>query len=161
MMTDTCDDLSRRLIAELKKRDWKVTTVESCTGGMVSSVLVDIPGASDVLEMAFVTYSDRAKEKLVGVRRETLLRYTAVSGPCCREMASGGADVSGADLSLAVTGYAGGLIKQELDGLVYIGCACHGKYVSEELHIDGDRMTVRKAACRRVLQLGLTLLTNC
>ena len=68
-----------RLVEELLKRNWLVTTVESCTGGMVSSRIVNVPGASEVLREAYVTYCDEAKMKLVGVRKETLEKYTAVS----------------------------------------------------------------------------------
>ena len=78
-----------QLIELLRERNWTVTTVESCTGGAISARIVDIPGASDVLREAFVTYCDEAKHSLAGVSLETLKEYTAVSSQTAEEMALG------------------------------------------------------------------------
>ena len=75
------------LVDLLRSREWTVTTVESCTGGGISARIVDIPGASDVLRMAFVTYCDEAKTALAGVSPETLRKHTAVSAETAEEMA--------------------------------------------------------------------------
>ena len=134
-----------RLVEELLKRNWLVTTVESCTGGMVSSRIVNVPGASEVLREAFVTYCDEAKMKLVGVRKETLEKYTAVSAQTAEEMALGGLAAAEADMALSVTGLAGpgGGTKERPVGLVYVGCAIHGQTFVRELHLSGSRQAIR------------------
>ncbi|MEE0956254.1 MAG: CinA family protein [Eubacterium sp.] len=147
------------MIELLKEHAWKISTVESCTGGMIASSLVDVPGASDVLEEAFVTYCDRAKQELVGVSRNTLEKYTAVSSECCREMAFGGADRAGADVCLSATGYAGpDGTPEEPAGLVYVGCTVHGKTEVKELHLFGGRNEVRRQAADEALELALNMI---
>ena len=123
-----------------------VTTVESCTGGMVCSSLVDVPGASEVLNEAFVTYSNDAKRKLVGVRKSTLKKHGAVSAGCAKEMAKGAAAFAGADAAVSTTGIAGpdGGSDEKPVGLVYIGCFVKGRTVVKKFLFDGDRMQVRK-----------------
>ena len=108
---------------QLKKRNWTVTTVESCTGGAVAARIVNVAGASEILRQAFVTYCDEAKHLLAGVRQETLEKYTAVSRETAREMALGGARAASADVALSVTGLAGpgGGTPEKPVGLVYIG----------------------------------------
>lgn len=153
--------LCSRIIELLKERCWKISTVESCTGGMIASSLVDVPGASDVLEEAFVTYCDRAKHELVGVSRKTLDTYTAVSRECCREMALGGAERAGSDICLSATGYAGPEgTPEEPAGLVYVGCALHGRTEVLELHLEGGRNEVRRQAADRALLLAVEMLEN-
>ena len=147
-----------RLVEELLKRNWLVTTVESCTGGMVSSRIVNVPGASEVLREAFVTYCDDAKMKLVGVRKETLEKYTAVSARTAEEMALGGLAAAEADMALSVTGLAGpgGGTKERPVGLVYVGCAIHGQTFVRELHLSGSRQAIREQAAEEALRLALT-----
>lgn len=147
-----------RLVEELLKRNWLVTTVESCTGGMVSSRIVNVPGASEVLREAFVTYCDEAKMKLVGVRKETLEKYTAVSARTAEEMALGGLAAAEADMALSVTGLAGpgGGTKERPVGLVYVGCAIHGQTFVRELHLSGSRQAIREKAAEEALRLALT-----
>ena len=83
-MQKELDELSGRVIRLLKKKTMTVTAVESCTGGMISSLLTDIPGASEVFKGSFVTYSDETKHRFVGVEEETLKKYTAVSEETAR-----------------------------------------------------------------------------
>ena len=147
-----------RLVEELLKRNWLVTTVESCTGGMVSSRIVNVPGASEVLREAYVTYCDEAKMKLVGVRKETLEKYTAVSARTAEEMALGGLAAAEAGMALSVTGLAGpgGGTKERPVGLVYVGCAIHGQTFVRELHLSGSRQAIREQAAEEALRLALT-----
>lgn len=147
-----------RLVEELLKRNWLVTTVESCTGGMVSSRIVNVPGAPEVLREAYVTYCDEAKMKLVGVRKETLEKYTAVSARTAEEMALGGLAAAEADMALSVTGLAGpgGGTKERPVGLVYVGCAIHGQTFVRELHLSGSRQAIREQAAEEALRLALT-----
>ena len=85
----------------------QVTTAESCTGGLVSAALTEIPGASDIFGRAFVTYSNEAKTEALGVPAELLRRHGAVSEPVARAMATGALRASGADIGVAVSGIAG------------------------------------------------------
>lgn len=163
MMHDTdsrqTDAAAALLVDLLRKRGWTVTTCESCTGGGISAALVDIPGASDVLRMAFVTYCDQAKMQLAGVRRETLQAYTAVSEQTAREMAEGIRVRANADLSLAATGIAGpGGTEEFPAGLVYLACAAEGKTEVRQYHFAGDRNEVRSQAVYEALQLALRMM---
>ncbi len=95
------------LVQKLRNAGLRVATAESCTGGLVAAALTDIPGASDVVECGFVTYSNQAKISILGVRRKTLDAYGAVSQEVAQEMAEGALNQSNATLSVAVTGIAG------------------------------------------------------
>ena len=88
------------MVKLLKKHGLTVSTVESCTGGLAAGRLVNVPGVSDVFKTGFITYSNKAKRKLVGVKKETLERYGAVSPETAREMALGAAKASGADVTV-------------------------------------------------------------
>ena len=99
--------LEGAVVELLKERGLTVTTVESCTGGALSARIVDVPGASEVLKQGFITYSNKAKRKLVKVKKSTLKEQGAVSRKCAKEMAEGGAAAAGADGALSVTGFAG------------------------------------------------------
>lgn len=141
------------VVSLLKERGLKVMTVESCTGGMVASRLIDVPGASEVLESSFVTYSDLAKEKLAGVRHETLESKTAVSAETAREMVSGLGKWK-ADVMIGVTGYASSVGDPKLDGLVFISCNVSGRTKVCEFHFKGSRKEVRESACLEALKLA-------
>ncbi len=102
----------------------RVATAESCTAGYIAKRLTEVAGASDVFDCGLVTYSNDMKEKLLGVRHETLARHGAVSAETATEMAAGAKRVSGADVAVAVTGVAGpGCSENKPVGLVYIGIA--------------------------------------
>ena len=152
------EQLARQLVDALRKCGWTVTTAESCTGGGISAALVDIPGASDVLKMAFVTYCDEAKEELLGVRKETLAEYTAVSGQTAYEMALGASARAKADLALAATGIAGpGGTEEFPAGLVFLACTGPGRAEVREFHFRGSRNEVRKQAIEQALRMGLKM----
>ncbi|HYE47744.1 MAG TPA: CinA family protein [Caulobacter sp.] len=99
--------LARLLLEECRDRSLRIVTAESCTGGLVSGALCAIPGASDVLERGFVTYSNRAKQELLGVAGDLLADHGAVSEPVARAMAEGALENSNAHLAVAITGVAG------------------------------------------------------
>ncbi len=98
---------AERLIGAARARRARLATAESCTGGMIAAAITDIPGASDVFDCGFVTYSNAAKRRMLGVRAETLAAHGAVSPEVAREMAEGALARSGATLAVAVTGIAG------------------------------------------------------
>ncbi len=97
----------QELSQELKKRQWTVVTAESCTGGGLAYYLTALAGSSDWFDRGFVTYSNSAKEKMLGVTRETLETFGAVSEEAAKEMAEGALKASEADWSLSITGIAG------------------------------------------------------
>lgn len=142
------------VVAMLKERKLKISTAESCTGGMISSKIVSVSGASLVFEQGFVTYSNEAKVKLVGVSEDTVNRYGVVSAQTAEEMARGCATVAGADVGVAVTGVAGpGTEEGKPVGLVYVGCYYDGRTVVEECHFAGNRQAVRESAADYALDL--------
>ena len=147
--------LEEAVVDILKEKKLTVTTVESCTAGLLAGRLMNVPGASAVFNEGYITYSNAAKEKIVGVSHETLEKYTAVSKETAAEMAAGAARVSGADVAVSVTGIAGpdGGTKDQPVGLVYIGCCVKGKVRVEEFHFTGNRQKNRDYAVVRALTL--------
>jgi nicotinamide-nucleotide amidase len=138
---------AERLLADMRSRGWKLATAESCTGGLIAALFTEIPGASDVFERGFVTYSNAAKVGVLNVDFETLLRQGAVSPEVAAEMAFGARRVSATDIAVAVTGIAGpdGGSGDKPVGLVYIGLAVAGKpAVSQEFRFgDIGRSAIR------------------
>ena len=89
---------AEQVVNILKEKKIHISTAESCTGGMIAASIVDISGASDVFEEGYVTYSNRVKSKLLDVKEETIEKYTVVSSEVAKEMASGVAKASGAEM---------------------------------------------------------------
>lgn len=147
--------LEKAVIGILHAFGMTVTCAESCTGGMVSSRLINVPGASDVYKSGVVTYSNKAKRRLLGVKKITLQKYGAVSPQVAEEMAKGALLLGRADVSLAVTGIAGPDGGTELKpvGLVYIACNVRGNVKVEEYHFNGNRAKIREAASVAALTL--------
>lgn len=147
--------LAEEVVKMLKAAGMTVTTVESCTGGLLSGTLVDVAGVSEVLNQAYVTYADAAKHSLAGVKKDTLEKYSAVSEETAREMAEGGAKAANADAALSVTGIAGpdGGTDEKPVGLVYIGCYVNGNTVVERHVFSGNRREVREQAVHSALEL--------
>lgn len=152
----------KRLINKLKSKGYKVSAAESCTGGLVSKLLTDTPGASEVFDCAVTTYSNEAKIKLLGVRPDTLEKYGAVSEETAREMATGVLALSDADIAVSVTGFAGpdGGTDNKPVGTVCIGIATKEKCYATTFLFAGNRTQVRrmsaKMACNLVLdELGV------
>ncbi len=98
---------AEQLADALLQRNWRLVTAESCTGGLICAQLTDIPGSSGWLEGGFVTYTPEMKVRVLGVRQSTLDRWGVVSEPTAAEMALGALKLSGANLSVSVTGVAG------------------------------------------------------
>ena len=147
------DEYVTELLELLRQRKETITTVESCTGGLMAGRITDIPGSSDVFRRGFVTYCDQAKHEMVGVKKATLKKYTAVSPQTAAQMAAGGAKAAKADACLSVTGYAGPAAN-EADtsvGLVYIGCCYRGNVRVKKLQLSGGRKDIREKAVRAAL----------
>lgn len=153
----------RKLVNKLKKLGYHVSAAESCTGGLVSKLLTDAPGASEVFDCSVTTYSNEAKINLLGVKPETLKEHGAVSEQTAREMASGVLALSGADIAVSVTGLAGpgGDGGEKPVGTVCIGIATSEKCYAAEFLFAGSRAQIRrlsaKMACKMVLdELGVS-----
>ncbi len=156
---DEAVTLEAAIVETLKEKKMTVTTVESCTGGLLSGRIVNVSGSSAVFRQGFVTYANEAKEALAGVRSETLETFGAVSEQTAEEMVFGGLKVSGADACLAVTGIAGpdGGSSEKPVGLVYIGCGIHDRVWVRRYQFSGNRQKVRDYA----VVSALTLLREC
>ena len=146
-----------RLVEILTKKGYTITTAESCTGGLISATIVNAPGASSVLNEAYVTYANESKEKLVGVDKETLATLGAVSEETARQMAIGAAKAAGADVALSSTGIAGpgGGTSEKPVGLVYVGCYVNGKVNVLKCNFDGSRSEVREKTVKTAISLAL------
>jgi len=147
------------ILSDFRRRGLKLAAAESCTGGLVTALLTEIAGSSDVVERGFVTYSNAAKHELLGVPDEMLAAHGAVSEPVARAMAEGALARSSADVAVAVTGVAGpdGGTAAKPVGLVHFAAARRG---GEILHREcrfGDigRSQVRLTSVREALQLVL------
>lgn len=153
--TDEDVTLEQAVVELLSAKGYTVTCAESCTGGLLSGRLINVPGVSDVYKAGFVTYSDNAKHQLIGVRKSTLRKYGAVSPYTAREMALGAARAAGADVAVAVTGIAGpdGGTPKKPVGLVYIGCCVKGKVTVKKYQFSGNRSKVRESTVATALSL--------
>jgi nicotinamide-nucleotide amidase len=144
------------LLERYRRAGLKLATAESCTGGLVAATLTAIPGSSDVVERGFATYSNEAKERMLGVPRVMLLSYGAVSEPVARAMAEGALAESLADVSVSITGVAGpgGGSADKPVGLVHFGCARRGRPTVTARHmLPGDRDAVRAGAVETALAM--------
>ncbi len=153
--TDENTTLEKAVVDLLVANDLTVSTVESCTGGLISARLINIPGVSDVFKMGHVTYSNKAKKKILGVKKKTLEKYTAVSAEVAKEMVKGGELVSKADVCVSVTGLAGpdGGTEETPVGTVFIGCGVKGNITVQEYHFNGNREKIRDNATVAALVL--------
>ena len=145
----------------LVENNLKIAVAESCTGGMISASLINYPGISSVFMEGCVTYSNEAKMKSLGVKKETLDVYGAVSDKCAKEMASGVAARYNTNVGIATTGIAGpdGGTDEKPVGLVYFGIYINGKVISKKYVFNGDRQGIRERATRTILNdLRLELL---
>lgn len=149
------ETLEEVIVRLLKERELTLTTAESCTGGLLAARITDVPGASEVFKQGLVTYSNRAKRKLLDVKKNTLKEYGAVSDKTAKEMAKNGAFITGADICVSVTGLAGpdGGTEEKPVGLVYIGCCYNNRTVVKEFHFKGERKKVREQSVANALNL--------
>ncbi|MCC5910721.1 MAG: competence/damage-inducible protein A [Clostridiaceae bacterium] len=137
----------------LIKNQLTIATAESCTGGLLSSRLINVPGISSVFMEGVTTYSNASKVQLLKVKDTTLKRYGAVSKETAKEMAIGVAQLGNADIGLSITGIAGptGGTEEKPVGLIYIGLTIEGKVRVKELFFKGDRQRVRQYAVVQAL----------
>jgi nicotinamide-nucleotide amidase len=151
-------ELSQRaaaLLGDYRAAGRRLATAESCTGGLVAALLTEIAGSSDVVERGLVTYSNEAKQELLGVPAETLERHGAVSAETAEAMAAGALARSHAEVAVAITGIAGpgGGSAEKPVGLVYLGLATATGVRHRRRVFPGDRSAVRLASVAEALEL--------
>jgi len=144
-----------------RARKLKVATAESCTGGLVAGALTEIAGSSDVVDRGFVTYSNEAKQQMLGVSSETISKFGAVSRQTAEEMARGALGRGGADIVVAITGVAGpgGGSKDKPVGLVHFAAASRSGALAHQEMRYGDigRSEVREKSVLQALGMLKTL----
>ena len=132
---------AKRTVLSLKEKGWHITAAESCTAGLFCATIADISGVSDVLEMGFVTYSEKAKEILTGVDQQTVDKYGVVSEEVAIKMATGSAMKANAEVGVGITGYAGPTGGTEK---APVGTICVGLYVNGNVHCNTFCLDVSK-----------------
>jgi nicotinamide-nucleotide amidase len=159
--SDTIRNGAVRVLEACRRRGLTVATAESCTGGLVSAALTEIPGSSEVIDRGFVTYSNAAKEAMLGVPATVLERHGAVSRETAEAMAAGALAISGADLAVAITGIAGpgGGSEEKPVGLVHFAAAARdGRHIHREKRFgDVGRSAVRAQSVAEALAMLETL----
>lgn len=148
-------DQAVAVLAKAKKRKLTVVTAESCTGGLLASLLTDQSGYGGCFERGFVTYTDEAKSELLGIDLMEIKRHGAVSEEVASLMAGGAIARSSAGIALAITGFAGPGERGDEAGLVYVACAeRHGRISVRECHFgDVGRERTRSLAVARALEM--------
>ncbi len=159
-MSDDLQQLAARLGRRLTDAGLLLATAESCTGGWITKCVTDIPGSSSWLERGFITYSNAAKQDMLGVAAATLSEYGAVSEPVVREMAAGAVARSAARVAVAVSGVAGpgGGSVQKPVGSVCFGFAVPEGITTETRRFTGDREAVRRQSVAHALTRLVELL---
>lgn len=160
MLDNEIVTLARLVVETYAQRGLTLATAESCTGGLIAGSLTEISGSSAVVDRGFVTYSNQAKQDLLGVPAATLTAHGAVSEQTARAMVSGALAHAPVDCAVAVTGIAGpgGGSAEKPVGLVHFGAARRGGEVRAEHHVfEGDRSAVRRATVLHALGMLLDL----
>ena len=161
MISDTLTTLATLVGAKLKAKGLMLASAESCTGGWVAQAITAISGSSDWFDRGFVTYSNEAKEEMLGVAPETIATQGAVSEQTAREMSMGALVHSRAQIAVAITGIAGptGGSPDKPIGMVCFSWATKdGDAIAETRHFDGERESVRRQSVIVALQGVLRLL---
>lgn len=154
--------VEEKLVNLLLEKQYDITTVESCTGGLLIGTILNVSGASGCVNEGYITYSNEAKERVVGVSHETLETYGAVSEETAREMAIGGAKVANTDVAISVTGIAGpsGGSPEKPVGLVYVGCYVKGVVEVRKYIHPGRRENVRHRSVNEAIKLAISLIES-
>jgi nicotinamide-nucleotide amidase len=160
LLPDDITSLARRVVEENRAAGRKIVVAESCTGGLVAAALTEIPGSSAVLDRAFVTYSNEAKQETLGVAADVIDAFGAVSIACVYAMARGALEQSEADVAVAISGVAGpdGGSEQKPVGTVVFARALRGadeREAESKLFSGAERSEVRRQATLCALELLL------
>ena len=150
--------ISQKIVRLLKKKRLKISFAESCTGGLLSSTITSVSGASKVFTMGMVAYSNQAKTSILKVPKQIIKKHGAVSIECCLSMVNNLSKISKSKICVSITGIAGpsGGTKQKPIGLVYIGVKNRKKViVSKSQFKNKGRSSIQKAAVKKSLELLL------
>ena len=153
-------NLANKLVKKLIQKKLKISFAESCTGGMLSSVITSINGSSKVFNLGLVTYSDKAKISILKVPKKIISKYGAVSKECCLSMVKNLSKISKANISVSITGIAGpnGGTKLKPVGLVYVGIKKKNKIIIHKNFFKSkNRILIQKATTAKVLKSLLIL----
>ena len=147
--------LEKAVVDLLLANHLTVSTVESCTGGMLAARLINVSGVSEVFKTGYITYSNKSKRKILGIKKTLLEKKGAVSPEVAKEMAKGAALFAKSDVAIGITGIAGpeGGTEEKPVGLVYIACSVCGRVDVKEYHFSGNRMKVRESSVSAALSL--------
>ena len=156
------NDILKKIANLLKQKHLTVATAESCTGGLISHSLTNISGSSDYFDRGIVSYSNNAKMELLGVYKEILEKYGAVSEQIAKVMAKGVRTKSNVDIGISTTGIAGptGGTKEKPVGLVYIAVSTTKNVVVKKFQFTGDRLQNKESTCNAALQMLLDTLNK-
>ena len=149
-------NLANKLVQKLIKKKLKVSFAESCTGGMLSSIITSISGSSKVFNIGFITYSNKAKMSILKVPKKIITKHGAVSKECCLSMVKNLSKISKANISVSITGIAGpnGGTKSKPVGLVYIGIKKGNKIIiKENFFKNTNRVSIQKATVNNSLEI--------
>ncbi len=149
--------LQASVVRKLIEKKLKISTAESCTGGLLSKLLTDVPGSSEVFMGGVVAYDNSVKKRLLDVPEKLLKSYGAVSFECAAAMAGGLKSSIPSDLHVSITGIAGpgGGTKEKPVGMVFIGIAVKKRTTVFRCFFRGARETIRKSSARKALELIL------
>tara|TARA_B100001057_G_scaffold416210_1_gene434121 strand:- start:1390 stop:1860 length:471 start_codon:yes stop_codon:yes gene_type:complete len=152
---------SKKLIKFLKKKKLKISFAESCTGGLMSSVITSNDGSSSIFKLALITYSNESKIKILKVPKKIIKKYGAVSVQCCMCMVNNLSKISNSQINVSVTGIAGpkGGSKDKPVGLVFIGLKFKKKmFVNKYLFQNKSRVNFQKAVVNTVIKIVLSII---
>ena len=149
------ENLEDVIVKLLKKHDLTISTAESCTGGLLTSRLVNVAGVSEVLKQGFITYTNKSKRKYLDVNKQTLKKYGAVSEETVKEMVKGAAIGTDSDTAIAISGIAGpeGGTEEKPIGTVYIGCYANEKCKIKRFNFIGNRNKIRESSVNASLDM--------
>jgi nicotinamide-nucleotide amidase len=157
------DDIIATMAKTLLAKKWRLSTAESCTGGLVSASITALAGSSEWFERGYITYSNQAKSEDIDVSQNLIEQYGAVSDQVARAMALGAKQNSGSDIALSITGIAGptgGSSGKPVGTVCFAWVLANDQMVSETKHFEGNRQQIRQQACdfslRKLLSLVIT-----
>lgn len=161
--TDADTTLEKAVVDLLAENRLTVSTAESCTGGLLAARLINVAGVSDVYKAGYITYSNKAKRKILGVKKALLEKKGAVSEEVARAMAEGAAAASKAEVAVSITGIAGpgGGTAEKPVGLVYIACNVGGKITVKKYNFNGNRAKIRETTVSSALILMRKCILEC
>lgn len=154
------EGIEKALVLKLLEKNMKISTAESCTGGLIASKITDIPGSSGCFDAGVVTYSNQQKHKLIGVKNETLEQFGAVSEETALEMCLGVKKLTNSDIAVSVTGIAGpgGGTPEKPVGTVWIGICSDNTHKALRFLFEGNREQVRLQTAEKALELAFECL---